>query len=143
MKKRSLYYVYLLTDEMGEVFYVGKGKGDRAQNHTQNSILRWDSSLKADIIRHIQNRGGEVKIRYLAYFEVEQHAFVYEAAMIEVYGLHHLANKQSGTRKDFRRPYSPLGEVEYIEQIRDTDFNRYVAHRRTRQSWEDHGVEIS
>lgn len=130
-------------DETGDVFYIGKGKGNRAQMHVQKYTLRQDNSLKADIIRYIQRKGGEVKIRYLAYFEVEQHAFVYESAMIHVYGLHHLANKQSGTKRDFKRPYSPLGEIEYLEPLRDTDFNRYVAHYRTRQSWEDQGAEIS
>lgn len=60
---RKFFYVYLLLDENGTVFYVGKGSGNRMRSHVMHAV-----SLTADcrsgrhaVIRSILAQGGIVR----------------------------------------------------------------------------------
>ena len=52
------YYVYLYLDpDTDEVFYVGKGRGNRVFNHLKDT----SESEKTDRIKEIRRRGKEPK----------------------------------------------------------------------------------
>ena len=58
------YYVYLYTDpRTGEIFYVGKGKGNRTFSHLKDLA----DSEKSQRIREIQSEGLEPKIEILVH----------------------------------------------------------------------------
>ena len=56
------YYVYFLLDPRGDnVFYIGKGIGNRVFNHMEGAIEDRIESEKLDTIRDIINSGYKVK----------------------------------------------------------------------------------
>jgi uncharacterized protein len=56
------YYVYLLIDpETDNVFYVGKGTGNRIFAHLATALSRPTANDKLDKIRSIQAKGLSVK----------------------------------------------------------------------------------
>ncbi len=90
------YYVYLYLDpDTNEVFYVGKGKGNRVFNHL-NDI---GESEKARRIQDIQSRGKTPKIEILIHgLEEEESALKVEAAVIDLIGVDKLTNRVHGYR---------------------------------------------
>ena len=80
----SIYYVYLhKRPELGTVFYVGKGHGNRAwiktsRNKHWNNVVEKYGGFEVEIIK-----GGLT----------EQEAFVLEAEIISKYGLNNLTNQ--------------------------------------------------
>jgi hypothetical protein len=95
----KLFYVYVLIDPFSEeVFYVGKGKNRRIEQHTKyihngNS----EDKLKNNRINQILEKGKEVKGRVIGRYETEQEAFVVESTLIKwVYGLENLTNLVHG-----------------------------------------------
>jgi uncharacterized protein len=88
------YYVYIYSDpETNEIFYVGKGKGNRVFTHLTDST----NQEKSHLIKRILERGQEPKIEILTHgLEDEQTAFKVEAAVIDLIGKEKLTNKVSG-----------------------------------------------
>lgn len=86
-------YVYLLIDPRSDmVFYVGKGRGDRAYAHALEALgqpgeLRADT-LKMGTIRSIHQAGLQVRIEILAHGMNDPEAFLVESAAIDLL-LHH------------------------------------------------------
>ena len=92
------YYVYLLSDPRnGEIFYVGKGLGNRVFAHTSDALDhdRADSD-KLDRIRSIHAAGLEVRHELLRFGLTERAAFEVESAAIELLGLTELTNIVAG-----------------------------------------------
>ena len=59
-------YVYLLKDpRSGEVFYVGKGKGNRVFAHAAAAVSNLDETEKISRIRQIREAGLEVEYEIL------------------------------------------------------------------------------
>lgn len=91
------YYVYFLRDPRNEqVFYVGKGKGNRLFDHVACAINEPQESDKLSLIRDIHANGKEVEHFILRHGMDEDTAFEVEAAVIDFVGLNTLANVQSG-----------------------------------------------
>ncbi|OEH91104.1 LEM-3-like GIY-YIG domain-containing protein [Bacillus solimangrovi] len=93
------YYVYIYSDpSTNEIFYIGKGIGNRLFSHLTDP----NDTEKTRLIKRIQKRGEEPKIEILIHgIEDEHTALKVEAAIIDVIGKDKLTNKvrgwQSGT----------------------------------------------
>lgn len=95
------YYVYKLIDPRnGEVFYVGKGKGNRVFSHARGVLAKeeledWqdDESEKIKTIREIKSEGLDVIYIIHRHHMDEKTAFEVEAALIDAYpGLTNIAS---------------------------------------------------
>ena len=86
------YYVYELIDPRdGKPFYVGKGCGNRIDQHEKEAD-RGVSSKKCNKIRKIRGAGLNIVKQQIAYFAEEQDAFDFEAERIALYGKKKLCN---------------------------------------------------
>lgn len=86
------YYVYELVDPRnGEVFYVGKGCGNRIDAH-EREAEKGVSSKKCNKIRKIWASNLAVNKRKVAYFFDESDAYAFEDARIREYGKSNLCN---------------------------------------------------
>lgn len=91
------YYVYFLRDPLkNEVFYVGKGAGNRVFEHVSCALVEPTESEKFDRIRAIEESGNSVQHYILRHGLTEQNAFEVEAAVIDFVGITNLSNLQSG-----------------------------------------------
>lgn len=89
------YYVYLYADpDTKEVFYVGKGQGNRCFDHLRTA--NGDESEKSKKIREIRQRNKEPMIDILAWELEENEAFAVERAAIDIFGINDLTNQQRG-----------------------------------------------
>ena len=78
------FYVYALFKPGDSVpFYVGKGKGDRINQHFKESSLK-QNTHKNNIIKSFK---GQIKREILAYFDKEDDAFTFEEYLISLYGV--------------------------------------------------------
>ena len=92
--KELKYYVYLYSHpETGEIFYVGKGKGNRVFAHLEEQ----KSSDKVKAIQDILGAGMSPTIEILVHgLEDEHTALRVESSIIDLLGVQNLTNKQSG-----------------------------------------------
>jgi hypothetical protein len=92
--KEIKYYVYLLSDPItDEIFYVGKGKGNRFFSHLKDT----NESDKVRKIQEIKAQGREPKIEFLVHgVEDEVTIKKIEAAVIDLIGKNKLTNKVGG-----------------------------------------------
>lgn len=91
------YYVYLLKDPRNnEVFYVGKGLGNRVLNHVNDALDTIEESDKLRRIRQIIDSGFSVEHIILRHGLDEVSAFEIEASVIDYIGLETLSNDVSG-----------------------------------------------
>lgn len=91
------YYVYFLKDpRTSDVFYVGKGVGNRVFDHLNCAIETDGETEKLGIIREIIQDGKTVKHYILRHGLSEQTAFEIEASLIDFVGMENLSNLQGG-----------------------------------------------
>ncbi len=146
------YYVYFLKDSKnGEVFYVGKGLGNRVFEHLSCAIENSSSSDKLDRIRAIYKAGAQVDHFILRHGLTESVAFEVEASLIDFLGLKNLSNIQGGHKSDdFGLKTSGEISAMYEAEVLKTDlpiilinlnkkFNRMMSrsdlYETTRKSW--------
>ena len=120
------YYVYELVDsKTSKVFYVGKGQGERALQHSQEAANSNTESPKLNMINKIQAAGNEVIERVIGRYKTENEAFAVESTLIHwVYGYDNLTNLAGGHGCDSIRPFMNRDKIEGIdipERIRSFD----------------------
>ena len=84
------WYVYVLRDPRnGQVFYVGKGQGNRVFQHARDAIAFTDADAeKLERIRAIRADGRAVETFIVRHgIEAEKHAYDIEAAVIDAISL--------------------------------------------------------
>jgi hypothetical protein len=88
------YYVYIYIDPLvNEVFYVGKGRSNRAFSHLNDP----GPSAKTTRIAEIRKEGHEPKIEILVHgLSDEETAYKIEAAVIDLIGPDNLTNEVKG-----------------------------------------------
>ncbi len=92
--EKLAHYVYLLIDPRTErVFYVGKGQGNRINQHLVGALeTNTDEKAKIKTIREIQDAGLEVGLDILRYGLSENGALEIESTMIDFIGKENLTN---------------------------------------------------
>lgn len=103
--KKIKWYVYLLSDPIsGEIFYVGKGKGNRVFDHLRKNNLKIDSP-KSKKIKEIQSQGKKPKIEFLIHGIQDENTIKrIESSIIDLIDKKNLTNKIGGyASSDFGR----------------------------------------
>ena len=100
--RKIKYYVYLLSDPIsGEIFYVGKGKGNRVFSHLKDN----SDNQKSRKIKDLKSKGLEPKIEFLVHgVDDEITIKKIEASIIDLIGKNKLTNIVGGYESsDFGR----------------------------------------
>lgn len=112
------YYVYVLIDPNDDkVFYVGKGTGNRANDH-EREALRSDAREKGKLkrINEIKAKKCEPKVLVIGRYETEPEAFAVEATLIKwVYGIDDLTNEVQGHRHKSVRQKGCMEKISGID----------------------------
>lgn len=117
------YYVYLLIDPRdNKPFYVGKGQGDRVNNHEEWALEHeLEQTKKLDKIREIQSSGNSVGQTIVRHGMTSDEAFEVECALIDYIGMDKLTNIMSGHYSAARGLMS-LKDIEIKYQAEDAVF---------------------
>ncbi|QXC32227.1 GIY-YIG nuclease family protein [Aeromonas sp. FDAARGOS 1409] len=130
------YYVYVLIDPANsEVFYVGKGQGERVNSHwaeARRALDKGESSEgpKQTRLTQIANSGQEPVQLVVGRYETEVEALSVEATLINwMYGFDALTNLNRGYRNAFIRPFGNHAQLPGIdvpprERSNDGEFSR-------------------
>ena len=109
------YYVYVLLDPRdGSVFYVGKGKQERALAHVAEVISLINSNIPLESKKHLRikeilDSGQQPKQLVVARFDDEKKAFAVESVLINyVYDFTKLTNAVRGHGAEFVRKFGHL-----------------------------------
>ena len=126
------FYVYILEDSKErQVFYVGKGKGNRYSHHQKEVESGLVETRKQKKIAQIISQGRQVKPFIVGRFKTEQEAFAVESLLIHwMYGIDSITNDTSGHRADFIRP---KGHYEDLQGIDEPELNYCVRTKENRE----------
>ncbi len=91
----KLFYVYVLSRPDGRQFYVGKGQGQRVDEH-EREARRGCKCHKCCIIRKIWRTGGNISKAVVFRTDDEFAAYQREAELIAAFGVRNLANVRPG-----------------------------------------------
>ncbi|MFI4860264.1 MAG: LEM-3-like GIY-YIG domain-containing protein [Phycisphaerales bacterium JB063] len=110
------YYVYVyIRPDTEQVFYVGKGKGNRALAHIDGS----GDTPHDEVIRELNRRGLEPRVEILIHgLATEAEAFAVEMAAIDLIGLERLANRVHGHHRA-RRGRMTLEQIQALYGSKD------------------------
>lgn len=130
------YYVYLLIDpETNDVFYIGKGTGNRIFAHLNQALTSPEASDKLDKIREIQAKGLEVNHVVLRHGLTEKEAFEVEASLIDYVGIDDLTNIVQG-QHSFWRGKMTISEIMALYDAPKIDIKEPVILVTVRQLFE-------
>ncbi len=147
------YYVYLLIDPRDDkVFYVGKGKGNRINQHLLGALnTETTATEKIEKIRAIKNAHLDVEHVILRHALTEKEAFEVESAIIDVLRKDTLTNLITGHNsedkglmklEDIKIKYEAenitLKEPAILININNLyqrDISREALYQATRKSW--------
>ena len=147
------YYVYLLIDPRNnKIFYVGKGKGNRINQHLLGALNdKTNETEKIKRIREIKNSGLDVKHVILRHELTEKEAFEVESAVIDVLGKDNLTNLLTGHNsedkglmklKDIKIKYEAEDAIIEepailinINNLYQRDMTKKEIYEATRKSW--------
>lgn len=111
--ERIGYYVYALIDpENEQVFYIGKGTGNRVFAHASAALAEVSPIERLDRIRTILAKGLEVTHLIIRHGLTEKEAFEVEAALIDFVGIEKLTNQVHGFSSDDRGKMSVADIIE-------------------------------
>lgn len=116
------WYVYVLIDPFdNKIFYVGKGKGRRSEEHEKAVMNGTEiNKKKEERIKQILDRKEKVMDRVIGRYPIEEEALAVESTLIKwVYGLKNLTNVVHGHKHDNIRS---LGSYKIIKGL-DIDKN--------------------
>ena len=106
-----MYYVYTLTDPRNDtIFYVGKGKGDRAWKHGRLQD-RCGNVHKDNLIKKLHRLGMEPQVTIVKEFVNEEDAYNYEDQLTETIGIENLTNAKIGQRAPDQTGWTPSPET--------------------------------
>lgn len=113
------YYVYVYIDPTNdEIFYVGKGKGNRVFSHL-NDLKETE---KTKYIRNLKMQGIKPRIEIIIHGIPENIALRVEAAIIDLLGIENLTNRQLGFKSaSFGRMTTNQIESLYAKNNVDVD----------------------
>jgi hypothetical protein len=112
-------YVYALKDPRTDsIFYIGKGSGNRAFQHKEDSLISHLETDKLNRIREIEESGNQLQYLIIRHGLTEDEAYKIESTLINVFGYlnHQLTNLMSGhdtqelgikTSNEIHRLYNP------------------------------------
>ena len=90
-------YVYLYSDpDTEEIFYIGKGKGNRCFSHLHEELELDLESNKLQKIQQLKEQNKQPLIELLRYGLTDNEASLVEASLIDFIGLENLTNKVRG-----------------------------------------------
>lgn len=90
-------YVYVLKDpRTSNIFYIGKGVGNRVFQHVFGALETSYETDKLNLIREIINQNLEVEHYILIHGLTTEQAFEIESACIDLLGLENLTNSVKG-----------------------------------------------
>ena len=90
-------YVYLYSDpDTEEIFYIGKGKGNRCFSHLHEELELDLESNKLQKIQQLKEQNKQPLIELLRYGLTDNEASLVEASLIDFNGLENLTNKVRG-----------------------------------------------
>lgn len=139
------YFVYGLRDPRkdNQLFYIGKGCGDRPKAHLNETYETTDNRKKWAKITAIRNAGLNVIIDIIKDNLLDDEAYEYEASLIQQYG--RIGIDENGILTNIcpdNRPPSATGrEVPSITRKKIGDAQRGEKNHRFGKSWSEEEKE--
>jgi hypothetical protein len=135
------FYVHTLASPDGPVFYVGKGKDFRIDDH-EKEARRGCNCRKCNVIRMIWSLGKEIRKFVIFTTDDEEEAYNHEIEIIRRIGLNNLTNATAGGDGSaavmFPKPSKPvmyMTEDEYIAFLRLSPFFDPEELPKTLETW--------
>ena len=152
------YYVYALVNPLnGQVFYIGKGNGNRVFDHVNGVLNSSEStlSLKQNEISEIIQNGCEIGHYIIRHGLTENEAFLVESVLIDYNNtmIQKLTNEVSGhysaiwgikTAEELIRQYNapdleqltdPVIIININRKYKDTKSKSITVYNATKQAW--------
>ena len=134
------HYVYVYVDPRNKKpFYIGKGQGNRALGHLQDT--NDPNHEKAKKLKEIRDAGMDPVIYLLRYGMTDTGARMVEAAAIDLIGVDKLTNKMRGATKGFGciqwRELNKIAEAKQIQLTNEPSMILININRNYRDGMSD------